>query len=415
LENKKTILFQGWTGIEHSYSIVNCNQILALYKNYNSYYNFVIDQVQYPDIYKHKWKKTTKLIYSKEDTEILNSITKWNKTDKIDLIYRISYPYNLTMENQIEIDTPKIVFFTAEFAQLDPSYFNLTQSPRILDDEYIKAYLNHHNNFTFTSPSNWSKSSLLKYNKENETIPHGIDQSIFKIDSTLREAIRLKYHVKEDDLLFLHIGSMTGNKGILEILIAITILVCRMKITNIKLMLKGTGELYSSKAFISGYFKNLIEQNIITLEEQNYVLKNNILFFENTLSFKGLNDIYNCADVYLSPYKAEGFNLTVLEALATNLNVIVSDNGSTSDFVNATIDKIGKSNSGIYLLPTQVKNFENGKQLEFDVNVFIKLIYENLNNFKIKKDFTDRMTYIHENWSWTNTANKLHLLFKKLI
>lgn len=415
MENKKTILFQGWTEIEHSYSIVNCNQILALYKNYSSSYNFVIDQVEYPDIYKHKWKKTTKNIYSKEDTEILNSIQKWNKTDIIDLIYRISYPYNLTMENQIEIDTTKVVFFTAEFAQLDPSYFNLTQSPRILDDEYINAYLNHHTNFYFTSPSNWSKSSLLKYNKENEIIPHGIDKCIFKIDPSLREAIRLKYNVKENDVLFLHIGSMTGNKGILEILIAITLLVCRMKITNLKLMLKGTGELYASKSFVSSYFKNLIQQNVITLEEKDYILKNNILFFENTLSFKGLNDIYNCADVYLSPYKAEGFNLTVLEALATNLKVIVSDNGSTSDFVNATIDSVGKSESGIYLLPTKIKNFENGKQLEFDVNDFIKLIYENLNDFLTKKDFTNRMTYIHNNWSWTNTADKLNLLFQKLI
>ena len=115
----------------------------------------------------------------------------------------------------------------------------------------------------------------------------------------------------------------------------------------------------------------------------------------------------------MSPYKAEGFNLTVLEALATNLKVIVSDNGSTSDFVNATIENV--KDSGIYLLPTEIKTFENGKQLEFDVNVFIKLIYDNLNNFSIKKDFTNRMNFIHENWSWTNTADKLHLLFQKLI
>lgn len=317
------------------------------------------------------------------------------------------------MANQKEIDTPKVVFFTAEFQDLNPSYFNLSNHPKILDDNYIQDYFEHFNNFYFTSPSTWSENSMKSYGKTNEIIPHGIDSEIFKIDNSSRQIIRDKYNIKSDEILFLHIGSMTGNKGILEILIVITVLVCRMNCFNIKLMLKGTGELYKSKSFISNYFKHLIEQKIITLEEKQKILKNHILFFENTLSFKGLNDIYNCAEVYISPYKAEGFNLTVLEALTTNLKVIVSDNGSTSDFVNDTIKNV--ENTGIYLLPTEIVKFENGKQLTYDVNNLIKLIYENLNNFSQKIDFTKRSKFIHDNYSWNNTANKMHNLFQKIL
>lgn len=53
---KKNILVQGWFDLPHSYSIVNCNQLYALYKEYNNEYTFYIQQMEYPDIYKGSWK-----------------------------------------------------------------------------------------------------------------------------------------------------------------------------------------------------------------------------------------------------------------------------------------------------------------------------------------------------------------------
>jgi glycosyltransferase involved in cell wall biosynthesis len=44
--------------------------------------------------------------------------------------------------------------------------------------------------------------------------------------------------------------------------------------------------------------------------------------------------LYQAADVYVSPYRAEGFNLPVLEAMACGLPVICTAGGATDDFVN---------------------------------------------------------------------------------
>ena len=46
-----------------------------------------------------------------------------------------------------------------------------------------------------------------------------------------------------------------------------------------------------------------------------------------SLSFTGVRRLYHAADVLVSPYKAEGFNLPVLEAAASGLTVIVTLGG----------------------------------------------------------------------------------------
>ena len=46
-----------------------------------------------------------------------------------------------------------------------------------------------------------------------------------------------------------------------------------------------------------------------------------------------MNLLYNIADLYISPYRGEGFNMPVLEAMSVGLPVLVSAGGSTDDFV----------------------------------------------------------------------------------
>ena len=44
--------------------------------------------------------------------------------------------------------------------------------------------------------------------------------------------------------------------------------------------------------------------------------------------------LYQAADIYVSPYRAEGFNIPVLEAMACGIAVICTAGGPTDDFVN---------------------------------------------------------------------------------
>jgi hypothetical protein len=57
-----------------------------------------------------------------------------------------------------------------------------------------------------------------------------------------------------------------------------------------------------------------------------------ISVISGTLDFGQVRELFALADAYVSPYRAEGFNLPVLEAIACGLPVIVSTGGATDDF-----------------------------------------------------------------------------------
>ena len=54
------------------------------------------------------------------------------------------------------------------------------------------------------------------------------------------------------------------------------------------------------------------------------------------------------------------------------------------------------------------------KELKYDINDIINIIHNNYKTFKIL-DKKERVDYIHKNFSWDNTADKLHELFSRLI
>src|SRR5262249_942691 len=59
-----------------------------------------------------------------------------------------------------------------------------------------------------------------------------------------------------------------------------------------------------------------------------------ILYDGSTLPVKRMADFYRAADAYVSPYRAEGFNLPVLEAAACGLPLICTKGGPTDEFTD---------------------------------------------------------------------------------
>ena len=53
-ERKLNILFEGWINIGHSYAIVNCFQLIHLYKNYKDKANFYVREREY---YRKEWNE----------------------------------------------------------------------------------------------------------------------------------------------------------------------------------------------------------------------------------------------------------------------------------------------------------------------------------------------------------------------
>jgi glycosyltransferase involved in cell wall biosynthesis len=417
---KLKILFRAWFSIPHSYSLVNCFQIVHLYKKYKDVIDFYIEEMPY---FREEWNNSKKLVYSEEYNDIIRNLKQWNG-EEVDLVYSITYPYDITTVTINDKVIPKCVFYTSEFATLEPHYFN--PDLNLKTDQDIKDYVMSNDKLYMTSPSIWSSLGMIKYGLEdskNRVITHGVDTKVFKYDVSRRKRLREFYKVKDSDILMINIGSMTKNKGMLYILQVLNVLVNRIGRKNYKLLLKGTGDLYQSKVFLELYFEELRQANAISVDEMNILLKDHIIFTDKTLSCVKMNDLYNAADLYLSPYLAEGFNLAPLEALSSGLPVMISKTGSTHEYTR-DIYKNGGNEHVIYI-ESDVLTFENGyKQNNIDFGKLLNLILENEDKICDLKDkrgnggvnsYNTMKEYIEKDYSWDHVAELLFDYFKWIV
>jgi glycosyltransferase involved in cell wall biosynthesis len=425
MENKKLkILFRGWIGVPHSYAIVNCFQLVNLYKRYKDVLDIYIEEMPY---FQQHWNNAKKMVYTREYNEIISSLREW-RGQKVDLVYSITYPYNMTSVNLKTVngnEVPKCVFYTSEFAALDVNYFTFDNAKKITDDEYIKDYIKQNQRLYMTSPSVWSYMGMKKYGLEDERnriITHGVDPDIFRLyeDVSIRQKIRSFYKISDSDILLMNIGAMTQNKGILLILEALNHVVNRLGKSNYKMMLKGMGDLYQTKTFLELYFDEMIKKGVIMRNEMVNLLENHIIFTDKTLSYEKINELYNAADMYVSPYLAEGFNMTTLEALSAGLPVLVPMTGSTKEYIE-DIKNGGGSNFITYVKSIEIQVTMHGfKQNHISVEDLINTLVikeEYINSMK-----TDRYKYnevkdkyIRENYSWWKVSEMLYNYFSEIV
>jgi glycosyltransferase involved in cell wall biosynthesis len=117
---------------------------------------------------------------------------------------------------------------------------------------------------------------------------------------------------------------MSGNKGIDLLLRAFAKI--RHRFRNARLILKGADGLYDSRG--------LLRKALSTLpaNDQQSVVEG-LTYIGDALSNQAMATLYQVADSYVSPYRAEGFNIPVLEAAACGIPIICTRGGPTDDFV----------------------------------------------------------------------------------
>ncbi len=400
-----SILFEGWRLLQHSYGNVLAFLLVHLWKQYGpdkmNKIIFYVRECSYHDI---NWKNNQKLTYSKEYNRILKNFKTYNG-EKVDIIYRQTYPYNLEPP-QTPTPVPVCVFYTSEFAILNNSYFH--HDPK----QDIRSYLIKNPTFYFTAPSEWSSRGMIPYlddKKRNRIISHGVDTSIFyrHSNNSIRRQIRSKYNILDNDILLINIGAMTMNKGIFLILEALYHLVIIQKL-QFKLLLKGMTDLYKSREFVDAYINHL---------GYTTTLKSHIIFIDGTLNYSEINDLFNSADLYISPYLAEGFGLTMLEALASGLRVLVPMTGSASDY----IDPIYKNGGESYIYYVNSTIIQDGAGLyknKIDSQDIINILSKNFKNIKEvldDKTYLLLKKYIKKNYSWYKVSTDLYNYFMDII
>jgi len=413
---KIRVLFRGWFEIPHSYALCNCFQIIHLFKNHSDKIDFYIEEMPY---FRPEWNSSRKLVYKKEYNDIIKNFKKWNG-EEIDVIYSITYPYNMDMTVINGKKIPKCVFYTSEFSTLDPNFFSCNDT--LLNTDFlINEYVRKEKKLYMTSPSVWSSMGMKKYNLEDEKnriITHGVDETVFYKNDSSRETIRNFYKVKHDEILLMNIGAMTQNKGMFLILQALNILVNHLGKKHYKLLLKGTGDLYQSKSFLEIYFAELKKAGVLDDEKMDNLLTNHIIFTDKTLSYEKINDLFNAADLYLSPYIAEGFNLTSLEALSAGTPVVVPITGSTKEYMNDIFMNGGEK--FIYYINSKVIDTGNGrKQNDIQLMDLLNVIVNNENDIRDwsfkKDDYKIMKKYITEYYSWNHVSDLLYDYLKMIV
>jgi glycosyltransferase involved in cell wall biosynthesis len=119
---------------------------------------------------------------------------------------------------------------------------------------------------------------------------------------------------------------MTENKGIDLLLTAFARL--RQRHRHLKLVLKDQSNLYGLTADRILAALGASAQGSLFTED----VVASIIFVSHNLSVAELAALYGSVDCYVSPYKAEGFNLTPLEAAACGVPIVVTRGGSTDDY-----------------------------------------------------------------------------------
>ena len=372
----KNILVEGWRGINHSYALVNQHQLLELKK-----LNVNIFHTDLPYFNKGWNKQTNANGFDELSNQVIRSIPGPPSTiQRFDITYRISFPYRYYPANSDRL----YVFGTAEYQSIDGLVFNNDLSDSIKNP-----------NVKIVTPSNWSKVGFLKSGFQEdqiEVIPHGIDPNVYKpISADKRKQARDILGLNDDDFAILSLGAITWNKGIDVLLQAFSLL--RKKFRHIKLVLKDQSNLYG--IFARDILGELIKEYPDRFSDE---VISSIGFMSMNLTFHDLNGLYGCADCYISPYRAEGFNLTPLEAAASGVPIIVTEGGATDDYCH---------NSFAMKIRGKQITKANETYIEPNLDSLIEQMTILIEDRNDEIDQVNAVEFIKKNFTWSICTRKL--------
>jgi len=152
------------------------------------------------------------------------------------------------------------------------------------------------------------------YGMDSTIIPYGIDYDFFQ--GEIKENMRERFGIEKDDLVITQVGFIAPTKNQLE---SVKILAeVKKKIPNAKLVLAGMP--------LEAYKKEVDAE----------ILKNNLyadVIFTGKLSHEEIRDLLKTSDCALQPNKGQGSWLSVFEAMACDVPVIVSEEFTANDLV----------------------------------------------------------------------------------
>lgn len=189
------------------------------------------------------------------------------------------------------------------------------------------------------TPSTFSKNSFVSSGVDESKIhiiPNGVNREVFKPSD---EVFPLD---TDKRFKILYVGGTIYRKGI-DILLKVYSALFK-KYHNVALVIKDMG----GNSFYIGQTADDMITKLGSMPDAP-----EIIHLKEELSEQQMASLYRACDLFVSPYRGEGFSLPTLEAMACGLPVAVTEGGATDDFVD--------TNTG-YLIPAERHSI--GKMLD---------------------------------------------------
>jgi len=305
---KRKLLVEGWRFLPHSYAMVNQWQLLALRRRGD-----LELRVRDLPLYRSGWRMVSGVMDATAEAA-LRGLPGPEPGFTPDAVLRLAFPFDFAASA-----APRLgLFCTNEFHNFAPDAWVTPPADVAFDRRPDLKIL---------TPSRWSAEGLERIGipaQKIAVVPHGVDGEVFKPDAARGAAMRERLSIGAG-VVFMNVGAMTSNKG-LDLLLQAFVALCRQR-SDVYLLLKGSDELYRSQAHVGGLLNALEPQ-------WRALIGPRLVYGGTTVSTADMADLYRAADVYVSPYRAEAFNLPVLEAMASGLPVICTAGGPTDEFMN---------------------------------------------------------------------------------
>ncbi len=310
----KRLNIMGWRGINHSYALVNQFQLLSLRKN--SDIEIVHSDRPFASPAWNESANSSGLLA--EDVAWLKSIPQGENDGTFDWRYQIYSPNEYLPPVGREAS---LVFMVTELG-IDPS------------EEQTKNLLAAANRgeLKIVTPSQWSKSCLMKSGFTDgaiKVIPHAASLDYFHpIDQEEIKSARQNLSIADSDIVLLNISSPFWNKGCDVLITGFARALEKNK--DLLLIIKEQKNLYNLDS------QQAIHQSLKDHNIDSGPVLSRVRVIQDNLNLQQLRTLYNISDWYVSPYRAEGFNLPVCEALVCGTPAIVTEGGATDDFVGVS-------------------------------------------------------------------------------
>ena len=306
---QRRLQFEGWRFIPHSYALVAQAHCLCLLRRGDIDLRFRDVPYYYPT-----WKTTGGLVAPEEERALAAL-----RAPEMEFLPEATFSMRAEESDFTAARSGrKFVFGTPEYRVLGDGQRGGLSSGAELPG-----------GIDIVTPSHWCVPAYERFGiarSRIHVVPHGVDPDVHHADAASRAVARAALDIEDHEQVFLSVGAMTPNKGIDLLLAAFARLVASEP--DVRLVLKGTDGLYPSRDLVKAALDEL------SSAARDAVIRR-MTYTGGTYSSGKMADLYRAADVYAAPYRAEGFNLPVLEAAACGVPVICTSGGPTDDFTDA--------------------------------------------------------------------------------